>query len=193
MKIRNGFVSNSSSSSFICEVSGVSESGWDASRKDLGFVVCVNGHTFLEEYAIDISDREIFEAKKAALLKKFLSVIRINEKALEDKSYSEEMHKWREDYIAHIKEKYTVVEQINYGDDDFEDTLDEYYNDVFDELEVPENRCPLCMFTEVNPETFFKFYLKENNLTKSDVALMLKERFKTWENFRKYMASNEDE
>ena len=49
------------------------------------------------------------------------------------------------------------------------------------------------MFKEVNPKTFFKFYLKENNLTKSDVALMLKERFKTWENFRKYMASNEDE
>ena len=49
MKIRNGFVSNSSSSSFTCEICGNSESGFDASPYDLGFVVCINDHIICED------------------------------------------------------------------------------------------------------------------------------------------------
>jgi hypothetical protein len=56
MKIRNGFVSNSSSSSFICDVSGHVESGWDISLDDAGMYECVNGHTFLDEYKVDSDD-----------------------------------------------------------------------------------------------------------------------------------------
>lgn len=52
MKIRNGFVSNSSSSSFICAVSGGVEAGMDLCYSDAGFVQCENGHEFYEEYAL---------------------------------------------------------------------------------------------------------------------------------------------
>ena len=48
MKIRNGFVSNSSSSSFVCNVCGNVESGMDASASDLGMPECVNGHIFCD-------------------------------------------------------------------------------------------------------------------------------------------------
>jgi hypothetical protein len=44
MKIRTGFVSNSSSSSFICSICGETESGYDASPEDLGMKKCENGH-----------------------------------------------------------------------------------------------------------------------------------------------------
>jgi len=53
MKIRNGFVSNSSSSSFICDVCGTIESGFDASLEDFGMVECVNGHTFCEGEGVE--------------------------------------------------------------------------------------------------------------------------------------------
>ena len=46
MKIRNGFVSNSSSSSFICDVCGEIESGMDAGLEDFEMFTCTNGHTF---------------------------------------------------------------------------------------------------------------------------------------------------
>jgi hypothetical protein len=52
MKIRNGFVSNSSSSSFICEICGHTEIGYDDSASDLGFAVCVNEHIFCEEHLL---------------------------------------------------------------------------------------------------------------------------------------------
>jgi hypothetical protein len=47
MKIRQGFVSNSSSSSFVCSVCGVSESGWDG-QYDSTVWECWGGHEFHE-------------------------------------------------------------------------------------------------------------------------------------------------
>ena len=48
MKVRNGFVSNSSSSSFICEVCNGTESGWDACMSEVEMFECANGHTLHE-------------------------------------------------------------------------------------------------------------------------------------------------
>ena len=58
MKIRNGFVSNSSSSSFVCCACGHTESGMDASPRDLGFVQCPNGHVLCED-DLTTTDAEI--------------------------------------------------------------------------------------------------------------------------------------
>ena len=49
MKIRNGFVSNSSSSSFTCAVCNRSEGGYDASLRDFDMSECTAGHTFCDE------------------------------------------------------------------------------------------------------------------------------------------------
>jgi len=49
MKIRNGFVSNSSSSSFVCDICCGAEGGWDLSLRDAGMVSCANGHYFHED------------------------------------------------------------------------------------------------------------------------------------------------
>jgi len=52
MKIRQGFVSNSSSSSFVCLVSGEVEGGYDMSLSEAGMCECVNGHVFCEQYRL---------------------------------------------------------------------------------------------------------------------------------------------
>ena len=52
MKIRAGHVSNSSSSSFTCDVCGHTESGWDACLSDVGMYECMNGHTFCVDEAV---------------------------------------------------------------------------------------------------------------------------------------------
>ncbi len=53
MKIRQGFVSNSSSSSFTCVVCGQTYSGWDACLDDAEMYRCLNGHEFCEGHAMD--------------------------------------------------------------------------------------------------------------------------------------------
>ncbi len=54
MKLRKGFVSNSSSSSFVCDVCGRDESGWDLCLSDAEMYECENGHTFCKDEAIEI-------------------------------------------------------------------------------------------------------------------------------------------
>ena len=68
MKIRKGFVSNSSSSSFICDVCGNVESGYDASASEVGFANCENGHTFCEEHII----RELTDDQVRGLVKRII-------------------------------------------------------------------------------------------------------------------------
>lgn len=53
MKVRIGFVSNSSSSSFVCEICGRTESGFDASYQDFAFVRCPNEHLICSEEAYE--------------------------------------------------------------------------------------------------------------------------------------------
>jgi len=53
MKIRKGFVSNSSSSSFICDVCGNIEAGWDMSIDEADMVECVKGHVLCKDHIIN--------------------------------------------------------------------------------------------------------------------------------------------
>lgn len=48
MKVRTGFVSNSSSSSFICDFCGREDSGFDMCIDDAEMFECEHGHTFCE-------------------------------------------------------------------------------------------------------------------------------------------------
>jgi len=57
MKIRVGFISNSSSTSFVCDVSGEIVSGQDYGLEEAGMLECEEGHTFLEEYALCDEDK----------------------------------------------------------------------------------------------------------------------------------------
>ena len=57
MKIRQGFVSNSSSSSFVCDVTGEEVQGMDMCLEYAGMYSCTEEHYFLEEFLIgDLPD-----------------------------------------------------------------------------------------------------------------------------------------
>lgn len=68
MKRRTGFVSNSSSSSFICDVCGEEVSGMDLSMEDACMYNCENGHIICGDHIIgDIESLTIEEKKKIYL------------------------------------------------------------------------------------------------------------------------------
>jgi ribosome-binding protein aMBF1 (putative translation factor) len=56
MKYRTSFVTNSSSSSFICEICGQDASGYDMSLEDAQMCMCLNGHTFCTDHLLEDND-----------------------------------------------------------------------------------------------------------------------------------------
>lgn len=55
-KIRSGFVSNSSSSSFICGICNRVSEGWDWNNSSGGIVQCEHGHFFCYDHALEKDD-----------------------------------------------------------------------------------------------------------------------------------------
>lgn len=73
MKKRLGFVTNSSSSSFICEICNRAEGGWDLSLEDCDMMMCENGHYMctdhLEAYKHDLKDLVDARIKEESIIK----------------------------------------------------------------------------------------------------------------------------
>ena len=55
MKFRKDFVTNSSSSSFICDICGNSEGGYDISLSDCDMSECVHGHVVCEHHLLEMN------------------------------------------------------------------------------------------------------------------------------------------
>jgi len=60
-KYRKDFVTNSSSSSFVCDICGETASGWDMGLSDAGMYQCENGHTICEGEAGSINWKEFLQ------------------------------------------------------------------------------------------------------------------------------------
>lgn len=64
MKIRLNFVSNSSSSSYTCMISGLTQSGYDMCLSDAGMLSCINGHIFQTKYVCKGYDKWVEEEEE---------------------------------------------------------------------------------------------------------------------------------
>lgn len=157
MKRRSDFVTNSSSSSFICDVCGYETSGYDMSYRDAGMYQCVNGHEFCTHHAIDLSKDE--------MLKLILE------------------NGWNSRWDYSLKESVTVPEiELREMDDD---ALMEFIVDSYSE--VPEEICPICSMQNYSDSDILKYLLKEKGMNEESVFAEIKERFSSYEEFKKYL------
>lgn len=131
MKIRQGFVSNSSSSSYTCNVCGFSEYLWEAPE---GFKYCVLGHGLCEE-CYEVSGSLIEELSKLPA-----------EDALERLGYDIK-YSYAQDLLERLK-----------SCNNNQDIIYDLFYDLLTEGELSDELCPVCQL-EVITDADMKRYL----------------------------------
>ena len=159
MKIRKFFISNSSSSSFVCSICGEIESGMDASASDFGMKTCERSHSFHDDCnKMPAPTSKELEASILGYVKR--------------EKYIEEADK--ENYRAQVKDAE--------GDE-------EVLNDIIEELfegGVPACKCPICSFVQIDSGDAVEYLYKKLGTTAEKLAKEIKGRFEDYSEFKAY-------
>lgn len=148
MKNRNGFVSNSSSSSFVCAACGDAEAGMDASREDFEYVLCENGHELCAECKIEVA--EPTRQQKLDRCIRYIAGC---------------------DWMSPTNKTDRVNEVT-----DNEDKLQELFDEISTDWGISSACCPICTFKTPDKDTL-KYVLKFHGLTEKQMLKMIADRF----------------
>jgi hypothetical protein len=169
MKIRQGFVSNSSSSSFTCIICGEEYSGMDAGLEDAEMFECCNGHVFCESH---ISEEDRFTAFKEYLLN--------------DEYFPKKFKNKIKNMTAEELEDFLENEEVD-EDDEFDRTDEEM------RYGFPEKFCPICNFLNLDPKTTVEYLLKKYDITKEEIKQELKSKFNNYSDFTNFIKNEGEE
>jgi len=163
MKVRYGFVSNSSSSSFTCDVCGHNASGWDMDCAEAQIFLCENGHSICYEHGL-ISDR----------FKKYMVDLKAGiEKAIKDDDF-ESLDKYRSDcvYIENLAGATETLEEIQDFLEDPTMANIPKIGDYRDEMlyAAPADVCPICAIKNIDIHTMARYLLLKTGQTAREVA-----------------------
>ncbi len=159
MKIRKGFVSNSSSSSFVCDICGNAESGYDASPRDLGMLRCQNDHTYCEShYVVDDGMMERL-------------VARFREDGVDAVAIDEFVSEWKS---SPPKTESAVTDMI--------EGVDSQYGDV--NYEQLAETCPVCSMQNITDDCIIGYYDRHVK-PKSEVVAEIRAKATNFEEMRR--------
>ncbi len=156
MKTRQGFVSNSSSSSFVCDVSGEGYEGWDGDYGDIRQACCANGHSFSSEYML-AEGSQLSTADK--------------------RSYMLEHGDNDRDTVAFKAATEGQIEQwwLDEWEEDYEDDLDYF--------DLSEAKCPICQFQKACDRDIMAYLLKHTATSREEMLTNLRREFSSYRDF----------
>ena len=162
MKFRKDFVTNSSSSSYICEICGDNVSGMDYGLSDAGMFTCENRHTICDCHARNLPRNVLLD---------------LISQAEQDIINRYGKHSW-----AYHSEIPSDLDQ--YSDDD----LVGIYFDVDDvRYAASEELCPICNFEKASDSDVINYLLKKYDTSRSLLLKEWRDRFKTYSDLKKYL------
>lgn len=163
MKTRNGFVSNSSSSSFICNYCGELFSGYDAGKSDFGLVECINGHTICDSH-VEYKDND---EHKRLLLQDYIN------------HNSSTKSEWERETVEKCRE---LLQKSEFSSDD-----EEYIDDTLMDVRITTAECPLCNLSKIKTDTTLLYISKINNINIENINKEIKEKFKTLQDVNNFI------
>jgi len=171
-RYRLSFVTNSSSSSFVCEVCGASEGGYEVSRSDVGFAQCENGHEFCERHTL--SPEVTTDMLKKELQEALDTHLRWAAESTNKRSAS----RYRET-AAEYQEKLSEVNQME------PDDIRSEYLALFDEL--PAVFCPICALGVVRDSDILMYIQRKTGVKTTEVEREIQQQFGTLDELKKYL------
>lgn len=183
MKYRKDFVTNSSSSSYTCEICGETESGWDLCLSEAEMCKCVNGHVFCTEHELPRPNKK--EMIKMILESKYNEC---EEEELEAISKETLYTEYLTDGGSYgVPEAVCPICQfIDYSENDLAAYLLKRYgvprDEVFKEVKSFNKRRKKLYDSE-----YVTYVCQKFNLNPSEIVSTWKEDFGTYENFYKYI------
>lgn len=176
MKYRLDFVTNSSSSSFICDVCGAHVEGWDMSLSEAEMYECVNGHTICEDELLEKPNfREFLE-----------SVIDDEDKELLNSEVDEyELESMAMDYEFryYLPEKYCpICNFVVYSESDMAQYLLKKIGvtraEVFEEVKKINKRRKKLYDSE-----YIQYVCQKHSLDVNEIVKEIKDTYKTYKEF----------
>lgn len=185
MKYRKDFVTNSSSSSYICEICGNCESGFDIGLSECEMSECVNGHIFCDEHKLPITE------SKEDLIKAILEdeYNHSSEEELNDMDIEELFMKRYDGGYYDVPEYVCPICQfIEYSESDLVQYLLKEYKIareiVFNEVKKFNKRRKKLYDNE-----YITYVCQQFNLVPAEIVSKWKEKYGTYSNFQKYLNS----
>jgi len=162
MKIRNGFVSNSSSSSFTCSSCGETWEGYNGEYGDIQQLCCINGHSLCSECVESIKDTS--------------QIYDLVLKNMEE-----------EEQIGYRNSPLLLQEYI---DEEYGNLLG-CLSELDLEWDLPPEACPICLFEKLRDKDGFEYLLAVHSTNKEAVLKEMKERFSSYSDFASYKKAKE--
>lgn len=174
MRFRLDFVTNSSSSSFICDVCGRVEGGLNYSIEDAEMYECENGHTFCQDEVIGTVGKYAKE--------EFIEILKSRRdyyKAQEGSYYEELID--RASFLIYKLDGATSQEDI---EEAIEEGMECFY---IDEDYIPSSNCPICSLRNLKDSETIMYLFKKYNINEVGLLKEIKDAFEDYKNFKEYI------
>jgi hypothetical protein len=186
MKLRLDHVTNSSSSSFICCITGSIESGYDLGISEAGFWSCSREHEMLKEYVLDASKVDIvkgFAKEKIERNKRLIERGKLEVEEDSNRKYFSERIPYYENRISELQymldncDKFTEYELSSIIIDEGMDTS--YSGSIA--------RCPICQFKEISSNDIDRYLVILAGKSRTELAKELLHTFSSYDAMKKFL------
>lgn len=185
MKYRTDFVTNSSSTSYTCEICGRTETGFNMGLDEAEMVECVNGHTICEEEMLPLTKEQLIKA----ILNAASDDEGLTETVLEHMSDDELTMKFMrmDDVRYQVPEEFCPICQfIEYSEYDLARYLERAYgvsrDEVFAQVKQVNKRRKKLYEGE-----YITFVCQKYSLDPTEIVAEWKARFGTYSKFYRYI------